>query len=269
MDRSRRWRPSPRRARRDQLLLAGAVPSLAALVVALVLLTLVVRNDLGAAAYDEGDHESARERFAANRWLRLVEPWVAPLNEGDAHHRLGEYADAVDDFTVALRDAPTAWVCPIRLNLALAWERLGDERAAADDADSGGAEEARGAAARDAEDAWRTGRTALADGRCTELVDDPTVDWRRADAQEADERLSDKVTASVEESAARLEEELSAEELARLRELERQQARAREREARIREEQPDDAPLDGPQDDEDPPTPGEPGGPGEGGSFEW
>lgn len=259
-----RWQASPRRARRNQLLLAGAVPSATASVVAGVLVVLLVRNELGTAAYDADRHESAQEHYSANRWLGLVEPWIAPLNEGDAHHRLGEYDAAVDDFTAALRDAPPAWVCPIRLNLALAWEHLGDERAAERDGGDAAAEES----ARDAEDAWRTGRTALADGRCTELVDDPTVEWRQEDAEEVDDRLTDKVSESIEESSTRLEEELTPEERARLRELERQQDLAREREARIRDRQAEETPP-GEEVPEDPPTPGSSGGPGEDESFEW
>lgn len=270
-----RWDASPRRGRRNQLLLAGAVPSAAALVAASVLGSLLVRNDLGTAAYDRGDHETAQAHFAANRWLGVLDPWIAPLNEGDAHYRLEEYAAAVDDFAASLRDAPADWVCPIRLNLALAWEHVGDERAAAGDTGERGRDD--GSAAREAEDAWRTGRAALADARCTELVDDPEVGWQRSAALQTDARLDEKVTASVERTVEELDASLTPEQRRRQRELERQQERAREREARLRdrERQEENGPRQDDQDaerggkEEETPAPGSPGAPGTGETYEW
>lgn len=160
-----RGRIHPRRRRRNRLLLAGLLPSFVTLAVALALLLTLHRNDTGLASYRDGEFAGARADFSANRWFAAVEPWVAPFNEGDAHYFLGEYESAVEDFRAALLVVPVEYECRVRLNIALARERIGD---AAPDPTSARAEKA-----------WRDARDALAAGDCTvraEVVDDPDAD---------------------------------------------------------------------------------------------
>ncbi len=171
-----RIRPD-RSRRRNRLLLAGLLPSLVALLVAGSLLLTLHRNDTGLVAYGGGEFDQARTSFAANRWFGQVEPWVAPFNEGDAHFFLGEYESAVQDFQSALLVVPLEYECRVRLNIALARERIGD--AAPDPASAR------------AERAWRDARDALAAGDCTtttDLVEDPeeVADAERIDSAELD-----------------------------------------------------------------------------------
>lgn len=229
------WEASPRRRRRNQLLLAGLFPSLAALLVAALLLSSLVRNERGLAAYGDGDARTARGLFADSRWPGMVEPWKAAFNEGDAHYRLAQPESAVADFRAALRDVPLEHECLVRLNIALARERIGDELGRDQDT------------ARGAEEAWRDARDALAGGRCTEppgQQDDGVV---RERAGRTDQRLERKIEASQAERVRQLTEDLSVAEQRRVRELEEANRRAAETEAK------DPSPPRG-QDEEDGPT---------------
>jgi hypothetical protein len=244
---SARWRPSPRRQRRDQLLLAGLVPSLAALLVAVLLLSGLVRNERGLAAWAAGEEERARDLFAANRWAGMIEPWVAAFNEGGGHYAAGEYAAAVADLRAALRDVPAERECLVRLNLALARERLGDQRRERGHHDT---------AARAAEELWRDARDALAGGRCTTAPvpradgDDPDRPAWLRHAQETDARLAVKVEASQRRRLDRLLAGLPPEQQRRARELEEVNQEAAETEAK------------------DPPAPAT-GPEGDGSTYSW
>jgi tetratricopeptide (TPR) repeat protein len=58
--------------------------------------------------------------------LNWFEPWVAYYDRGTASALAQEYNDATDDLSVALELAPADRSCDVRVNLALAWEELGD-----------------------------------------------------------------------------------------------------------------------------------------------
>lgn len=218
----------PRRRRRNRLLLAGLLPSILASLVAGHLVLLAERNDAGLRDFADGDFDAALGRFAANRWPGVVEPWVAPFNEGDAHYRAGDYARALGDFRDALRDVPPEHECEVRLNIALTRERIGD--AGPDPAST------------ETEESWRAGRDALAGGRCTELASE-TDPGLAQDASDTDARLAAKLAALFVLRETASLQGLDPAERRRVEHLEEQNRRAQEREARA-ESAADDPPAD-------------------------
>ncbi len=132
----------------------------------------------GLAAYRAGDFRAAGGAFDRNRSLNVLEGWVAPFDTGDARYRAGDFEGAVEDFTVALDAVPHAQECTVRINLAMAYERLGD--AAAERGDSAGARTA-----------YEAGRVALTDGRCPS--DAGQGDAQRRAAQQLDDALKRKL----------------------------------------------------------------------------
>lgn len=223
---SARWEASPRRRRRNVLLLAGLLPTIMALVVATALLVMLARQSSGVAASQRGDHDLARERFAANRWFGTVERWVAPYNEGVATFRDGSYGDALADFQVALRDVPHEHECLVLHNIAVTRERLGDVEARRD--------------ADDAMDEYRAGREVLADGPCLDPQVDDVIedDPEAATAEEggSPEDLTEGLTSATTRLDAELVEKIQ-ELLASREETERAALSPREREAADRLEE--------------------------------
>lgn len=170
---------TPRRSTRRTLYLVGALPAVLMLLVSARLVLLLVHQDHGLDAYRSGDFAAARDEFDANQLLNPVERWVAPFGEGDARYRQGDYDGAVASFTVAVSSAPGSKECVVRVNLALAHEKLGDAAAAQGDR-------------RDAEADWTRGLEALAD--CPRRADDPT----RGRAAEVQARLLEKLAGAPE-----------------------------------------------------------------------
>lgn len=122
----RRVTPTAIRRRRRRLLWWSLPVVLLALAVALKLasLSLTAQDAIDAA-------ETARfeESIAASdslMTLNWVEPWIAYYDRGTASALAQEYNDATDDLSVALELAPADRSCDVRVNLALAWEELGD-----------------------------------------------------------------------------------------------------------------------------------------------
>lgn len=230
----------PRRRRRNRLLLAGLLPSIVALLVAGHLVLLAERNDAGLRDFADGDFDAALGRFAANRWPGVVEPWVAPFNEGDAHYRSGDYARALGAFLDALPDVPPEHECAVRLNVALTRERLGD--AGPDPASA------------ETEESWRAGRDALAGGRCTELASETDPGLAR-DASDTDARLAAKLAALFVLRETAWREGLDPAQRRRVEHLEEQNRRAREREAHA--ESAADRPPAAPDPQHDPEDPQE------------
>lgn len=228
-----RWEASPRRARRNRLLLAGLLPSLAALVVAAGLLLTLARNEAGLAAYHDGRYEPARDHFGANRWLAAVEPWVAPFNEGDAHFRLDDYDAALDAYRAALRAVPAEHECRVRLNIALTRERLGDA--------------VREAGSTAAEDAWRDARSALAAGRCTERLVEAAPEVTE-EARTTDERLASKILDSLAARERERRARLDPVQRDRIARQERQDERAQQRDEQRRDRPPPQPDLQEPDD---------------------
>ena len=171
-----------RRRRRRFLYLVGLVPSLLLLSVSARIAVLLHHQGQAMDAYAAGDFESAREHFAANGVLNPVERWVAPFGVADARYHLADFEGAVAAFEVALDLVPEENECVVRVNLALAHERSGDQLAG----DRHRSE---------ALDAWQTGRQVLRPckepERNTDLTD--LEERTRATAVRVDERLTEKL----------------------------------------------------------------------------
>lgn len=170
--------PHPRARLRRVLLLAGLLPALLVAAYAVKVGLMLHDNAAGRDAFVRGDTDGAAAEFAGTRSLNWFEPWIAPFDEGASWHVEGDYAAAVASYLTALEHVPRREECTVRINLALAYEAIGDEA------------QQSGAASRAAE-AWQAGIDALAAGKC------PTEAGRgaeqQADAGAVDERLRAKL----------------------------------------------------------------------------
>ena len=211
------WVASPRRRRRNLLLLAGLVPSLIAVLVAVALLVMLQRQAAGVAAERRGAHESGRVHFAANRWFGTVEHWVAPYNEGVATFGTGAYADALADFQVALDLAPVDRQCLVLHNIAVTQEAIGDHD--------------RGSAVSH----YRRGRSTLGEEHCLVRADVDRV--LRRSSLLLDTRLRDKIAQTLAEQARADLAARSRIEQDRIHRAEQLGARAERREQALQDEQ--------------------------------
>ncbi|WP_435770959.1 hypothetical protein [Nocardioides sp. SYSU DS0651] len=173
-----------RRRLRRYLLLGGLLPTVLVLAFAVKVVWMLQDNAAGRDAFLRGDYDGAQGSFAETRSLNLLEPWVAPFDEGTAHHAEGELDSAIADYGTALDDVPTREECTVRINLALAHEAVGDARAEAQDHD--------GAIA-----SWQAGIEALADGGCPQ--ESGRGEEQTRDAEAVDKRLRDKVEQQEQE----------------------------------------------------------------------
>lgn len=154
----------PSRTRtRNRLYLIGVLPALLMLLVSGRVALLLLDESSGLSAFGAEEYGDARDDFAANQVLNPFERWVAHFDEGTALYRAGDLAGAVTAYEDALaEDVPAEWLCPVRNNLALAHEGLGDA-----------ALQAHGRVA--AEGEWLVAREVLADcvadGRADDLDD--------------------------------------------------------------------------------------------------
>ena len=120
-----------RRRRRRRLLGWSALPALALLGLAGLLLGRAVANERGVDAVERSAF--ARERaldavtwFDRAGWFELGEGGLAPFNRGVAWFRAGELGRARSEFEVALRAAGEGVRCQVVVNLALTVEAQGD-----------------------------------------------------------------------------------------------------------------------------------------------
>jgi hypothetical protein len=177
--------PPARRARtRRVLYLAGLLPALVVIAFSVKVLLMLHHDGAGEDAWRRGDTATALEQYAANRSLNLLEPWVAPFDEGDAAFALRGYPRARDLFITALRSVPHRQECTVRINLALAYEAIGDaaaKRGATDDATA----------------AWQNGITALTDGDCP--LHAGLGERQSHDAATVKQRLEDKQRTSAQQ----------------------------------------------------------------------
>ena len=217
-----------RRAVRNRLLVAGLIPLVLVLMFVLKVALMLGNASSGRSALEVGHPDEALTAFAANGTLNLLEPWVAPYDEGIARYALEDYAGAVARFTRALEDVPPEQECTVRINLALSQEALGDAAV----------EEGRGdeAAARFAE-----GTRVLVDGGCPF---DPELGQDLADEQEQDEQPTQqerRQLAQAQQVDGRLREKL----------------RTQENDAQAAKNDPQDQQPQDDQDEKDQPDPQE------------
>lgn len=163
---------------RRTLLLAGVLPAILSLAFGLKVALMLQDNAGGRDAFDRGDYDGAQVAFADTRSLNWLESWIAPFDEGTAHHAAGEYDAAVPDYEAALEHVPHREECTVRINLALAHEAIGDQHAEEMDSEA-------------AIDSWQTGVDVLAEGGCPD--ESGRGEEQTADAETLDERLRQKL----------------------------------------------------------------------------
>lgn len=162
---------------RRTLYLAGLLPLLAVLAFSVKVFVMLHHDGAGGDAWDRRDGAAAMEQYAANRSVNVFEPWIAPFDEGDAAFLLADYPRARDLFITALTSVPHEQECTVRINLALAYEAIGDAAA-------------RSGVPDDATAAWQNGITALTDGDCPAHAG--LGRWQSRDAATVKKRLEDK-----------------------------------------------------------------------------
>ncbi|UUW89830.1 hypothetical protein ABFU82_14120 [Nocardioides sp. WV_118_6] len=176
--------PYPRARLRRVLLLAGLLPALLVAAYAVKVGLMLHDNAAGRDAFVRGDTDGAAAEFAGTRSLNLFEPWIAPFDEGASWHAEGNYPSAVAAYLAALEHVPRREECTVRINLALAYEAIGDEAQQA------------GATSRAAE-AWQAGIDTLAEGKCP--TDAGGGEEQQSDAGAVDERLRGKLKQSQQQ----------------------------------------------------------------------
>ncbi|CAN5555712.1 hypothetical protein BH09ACT7_BH09ACT7_44890 [soil metagenome] len=128
------WRSGPTRLRwRRRLLLFSAPVALIVVVVIVKLISVVVAGGSASSAY--ADRDSGRLRSAAESLavLNVVQPAKAYFAAGALAVLDNRLDDADHQFTESLARSDATESCPVRVNLALVRETLGDRAAAAFD----------------------------------------------------------------------------------------------------------------------------------------
>ena len=123
------------KTRRRRMLMWSAVPVLLVLCVAAKLLSLGILADRAASGFAAGDAAAVGAAAGGLGFANVVEPHKAPFAAGDAAALAGDYDSARGLFEQALRVVPAGSKdeCPVRTNLVLVIERLGDQRVEAGD----------------------------------------------------------------------------------------------------------------------------------------
>lgn len=117
------------------MLLWSAVPVLLVLFVAAKLLSLGILADRAASGFASGNAAAVDAAAGGLGFANVVEPHKAPFAAGDAAALAGDYVSARVLFEQSLGLVPPGSKdeCPVRTNLVLVIERLGDQRAQAGD----------------------------------------------------------------------------------------------------------------------------------------
>lgn len=164
---------------RTILLLLGIVPALAAVAFTVLVMRFLVLQHVGDKAYDDGRYLDAAGHYRSAGHLNPFEDWLAAFDAGAARHTAGRFGAAIKAYRAALDlGVPHREECTVRIDLALAFEAVGDRDSRARRLDAG-------------DDSYRSGISALEDGHC------PTDSGRGAhqtkDAATVDERLHQKL----------------------------------------------------------------------------
>ncbi|MFF2347334.1 hypothetical protein [Pseudarthrobacter sp. NPDC058119] len=122
-------------ARRRALLLWSALPVLLALSVAAKLLSLGLLGRQASEGFEAGNASAVGAAAGGLGIANLVEPHKAPFAAGDGAVLAGDDQAARTLFEQSLAMVPggSGDECPVRVNLVLVIERLGDQRLQADD----------------------------------------------------------------------------------------------------------------------------------------
>lgn len=124
------------RKRRGRLMLIGIPFAVLALVVAGKFLSMTMIANNTVSSYSDGEYEAALNSAQQQKIVNVVEQWKAPYNTGTVYLQLGLNPEARVELEAALPLASGADQCPIRSNLAIAIERIGDQAATDGDPDA-------------------------------------------------------------------------------------------------------------------------------------
>lgn len=138
---------------RRWLYLAGLVPLALALAFGLKVVVMGHHDQAGQRAWSVDDPAAAMEQWTGNRFLNVLQPWIAPFDTGNAAYGMKDWDRAIGDYRDALDKAPRKEQCTVRINLSLTQEAVGDE--AAEGGDLGAARSA-----------WSDALATLNAGRC-------------------------------------------------------------------------------------------------------
>ncbi|WP_422749973.1 hypothetical protein ACN27E_18880 [Mycobacterium sp. WMMD1722] len=111
---------------RRRLLLWSAPLVAVVLVVVVKLVSVVVAGHAAVEDFADGDADALRSDAAVLGVVNVVEPAKAPFVAGLSAVLDDRLADAATSFSDALARTPADRSCPVRVNLALVRERLGD-----------------------------------------------------------------------------------------------------------------------------------------------
>lgn len=114
------------RRRRKRLMLIGIPFAIVALLVAAKFLSMTIIANRTVSSYAEGDYETALNSAQQQKFLSVVEQWKPPYNTGTVYLQLGLNPEARAELEAALPLAKGADECPVRSNLAISIERIGD-----------------------------------------------------------------------------------------------------------------------------------------------
>ncbi|MBF4458034.1 hypothetical protein [Pseudoclavibacter sp. VKM Ac-2867] len=123
-----------RAVKRRRRFIVFSIPfALLAAAFATKLISMSVIADRTVALYSEADYEGSMNSAQQQKFVNILEGWKAPYNTGTSMLQLGLLDEARSELETALPMAEPPQQCPIRANLAITIERLGDARLAADD----------------------------------------------------------------------------------------------------------------------------------------
>lgn len=115
------------RARRHRTIRTGILALAGLALVAGAFTTILLSQQLGIRAWQEGDPTAAGRHFTLNQQLNLVERWLAPFNQGVTRHGRGEWLEAAALYEEASATAPESARCRVLLNWSWALESAGDQ----------------------------------------------------------------------------------------------------------------------------------------------
>jgi len=115
-------------ARRRLAMILWSLPVVVAMLVgALWIVGQLLTGASGISDFARGDFVESEETYESLLEPNLLEPYLPYFNRGDARAAQQDYTPAIDDFERALELAPQDRRCVVRVNLALSWEKLGDD----------------------------------------------------------------------------------------------------------------------------------------------
>lgn len=131
------WQPGSAQDRRaksrlQRRLLLGSLPLvLLVLLLAAKLLSVAIASAQLEQAFVKGDAAGVHSAAGVLKVVNIIEPYKAWFNDGDGYVLSGDFEAAKTEFEQALKLAPPAESCQVRVNLTLTLEKLGDAQGAA------------------------------------------------------------------------------------------------------------------------------------------